>query len=230
MVSYADGPIRTLTGTSDRVRAAREQISHSHAAAPEFEYDLLRIFGRNELRARITIPLLASIIALSTMFWAPMVEASIWLAAVLGAHYLLLGWCQKFDAQNRNTVDVAAWRKALVTSELLYGVCWAGIAVVGLDTANHSSHVFVFASLIVVLTIRLMFASTVIAIVCAGTIPMTAAVVVRLVQLGDPFYFAMAFMAVGVHVYFLFLAKGMNSTMIAMLELRAEKDLLIADR
>jgi two-component system cell cycle sensor histidine kinase PleC len=39
----------------------------------------------------------------------------------------------------------------------------------------------------------------------------------------------MASMALGVHVYFIFLAKGLNSTAMAMLEYRAEKDALIAE-
>jgi two-component system cell cycle sensor histidine kinase PleC len=39
----------------------------------------------------------------------------------------------------------------------------------------------------------------------------------------------MASMAVGVHVYFVFLAKGLNSTALAMLEFRAEKDALIGE-
>ena len=46
---------------------------------------------------------------------------------------------------------------------------------------------------------------------------------------GHPFYLAMAAMAIGLHVYFIFLAKGLNSTALAMLEFRAEKDALIAE-
>jgi two-component system cell cycle sensor histidine kinase PleC len=39
----------------------------------------------------------------------------------------------------------------------------------------------------------------------------------------------MAAMAIGLHVYFVFLAKGLNATALAMLEFRAEKDALIAE-
>ena len=92
-----------------------------------------------------------------------------------------------------------------------------------------SSHVFVFASLIVVLAIRMTFASTVIPILYVGTIPMTLAVVARLLLVGDYFYVALATMAIGVHIYFVFLAKGLNSTALAMLEFRSQKDLLIAE-
>ena len=80
-----------------------------------------------------------------------------------------------------------------------------------------------------VLAIRMTFASTVMPILYVGTIPMTIAVVVRLLLLGEFFYLALASMAIGVHVYFIFLAKGLNSTALAMLEFRAQKDSLIAD-
>src|SRR5690606_5856161 len=96
-------------------------------------------------------------------------------------------------------------------------------------TLLFSSHVFIFATLIVVLAIRMTFASTVMPILYAGTIPMTIAVAFRLFLLNDPFYFALASMAVGVHIYFVILARGLNATAVAMLEFRAEKDALIAE-
>jgi two-component system cell cycle sensor histidine kinase PleC len=72
------------------------------------------------------------------------------------------------------------------------------------------------------------FASTMMPVLYFGTVPMTAAVVARLVLLQDSFYIALATMAIGVQIYFIFLAKGLNSTARAMLEFRAQKDTLIA--
>jgi two-component system cell cycle sensor histidine kinase PleC len=97
------------------------------------------------------------------------------------------------------------------------------------SSAVFSSHVFIFATLIVVLAIRMTFASTLLSVLYCGTVPMTLAVALRLVLLGDPFYYALAAMALGVHAYFIFLARGLNSTALAMLEFRAEKDALIAE-
>src|SRR4030042_1351088 len=56
-----------------------------------------------------------------------------------------------------------------------------------------------------------------------------AAIVIRFSLLDNPFYWAMAAMAVGVHIYFLWLMRGLNSPVVAMLEFRAEKDALIAE-
>ena len=92
-----------------------------------------------------------------------------------------------------------------------------------------TSHVFLFATLIVVLAIRMSFGSTVMGILYAGTIPLTVVVVARLLLLNDPFYLALASMAAGVNVYFIFLAKGLHSTALAMLEFRAQKDALISE-
>jgi two-component system cell cycle sensor histidine kinase PleC len=119
-------------------------------------------------------------------------------------------------------------------AELLNGVTWAGFALVGFgavapEAAVFSSHVFIFAALIVLLSIRMTFASMMMGILYAGTIPMTVAVAARLILLNDPFYFALAAMAVGVHVYFIFLAKGLQTTALQMLEFRAHKDMLIAE-
>jgi two-component system, cell cycle sensor histidine kinase PleC len=44
-----------------------------------------------------------------------------------------------------------------------------------------------------------------------------------------PFYFAMATMAAGLHVYFIIMAQRLNTTARAMFEFRAEKDALIAE-
>ena len=129
----------------------------------------------------------------------------------------------------RGEVRVDTWRDVFVWLELATGIAWGGMAVVGLGTTDAISHVFILTSLIVLLAIRMTFASSVMTILYVGTIPMTMAVCARLLMQGHPFYMAMAAMAVGLHVYFIFLAKGLNSTALAMLEFRAEKDALIAE-
>ncbi|MEL6373742.1 MAG: HAMP domain-containing sensor histidine kinase [Pseudomonadota bacterium] len=213
----------------DHVRETRTRMAQGTVIKPEFEYELLSIFVRNELGAIATIPILAVIFALASMFWAPVFEAVIWLAAVSATKFFLLFRCYRFKALDPSEVNVAAWRNKLTTAEFINGLAWASIALVGLQATDPSSHVFIFASLIVVLAIRMTLASAVMPILYAGTIPMTCAVVTRLILLDHPFYWAMASMAIGVHIYFLFLAMGLNSTSLAMLEFRAEKDALIAE-
>jgi len=218
------GPVKG----AESARLARQRLTQGPRIKPEFDYELLHMFASNELGAILTIPLLSIIIALASMYWTAPREPLIWLAALLGARTLLTKLCSRFAAEPRANCDVAAWRRRLIAAEAVYGLAWAGIALVGFNPADHSAHIFVFASLIVVLTLRLLFASTVMPIVYAGTVPMTLALIGRFAAQHDPFYWALAAMAVGIHIYFIFLAKGLNATVGSLLELRAEKDALIA--
>ena len=237
------GPMRLQGRRDAKARAAedlretRERLARGNAIKPEFEYEMLSIFVRNELSAAVTITGLSAIFSLASMFWAPVQQAILWLFLVIASKVLQLELCRRFQQIPQAELDIQVWRRRLFTTELLTGITWAGFALVGVNshtgtaqTILFSSHVFLFAALIVVLAIRMTFASTVISILYVGTIPMTVAVVARLVSLSDPFYIALALMAVGVHIYFVFLAKGLNSTALAMLEFRAQKDALIAER
>ena len=224
----AKGPAaRPLSGAAS-ARALRQQMTQGARSKPEFDYELLTMFARNELGASVTIPLLAVIIALASMYWAEPAEPIIWLAVLLAARTVLTRLCKAFIALPRAECDEVVWQRKLVMAETLYGLAWAGVALVGFQPSDHSAHVFVFAALIVVLTLRLLFASTVLPIVYAGTIPMTLGIIVRFGAQHEPFYWALAAMAVGIHIYFIFLAKGLNVTVASMLEFRAEKDALIA--
>jgi len=235
--------VASLRGRSDarkrateEIRAARYRLANGTNIKPEFEYELLSMFVRNEMGAAVTMPALSIIFSLASMFWAPVLQGSLWLVMVIAAKVLLLELGRRLQALPREQVDLRVWRRRFLLVELLNGLVWAGFALVGIGShigtpgnLVFSSHVFIFATLIVLLAIRMTFASTVMTILYAGTIPMTLAVVLRLLLLNDPFYFALASMAVGVHVYFVFLAKGLNSTALAMLEFRSQKDALIAE-
>ena len=232
----SDRAARAKSGTAKEVRQARAGFVQGAGLKHDFSYDLLLMFARNELSAQATLLLLAVIFSLASCFWAPWTQAGLWLLLVIAAKVILLECCRRFENQPAATVDVETWHTRLGIAEAINGLAWAGFALVGMQTADaasqgelFSSHVFIFASLIVLLAIRMTFASPVLSILLIGTIPMTFAVVARLVFLQEFFFLALAMMAVGVHIYFIFLAQGLNSTALAMLEFRAQKDTLISE-
>lgn len=221
---------------ADDLKATRARLAAGTSIKPEFEHELLAMFVRSELGAAVTMPALYALFAIASMFWAPVLDAIVWLVIVIGAKVILLDQGRRFLALPPAQVNVGLWRRRFVIIELLNGFALAGFALVGVSKnlgvegdLLFASHVFIFATLIVVLAIRTMFAAPIPAILYAGTVPMTAAVVLRLCLLHDPFYLALASMAVGVHLYFLFLARGLRSTALSMLEFRSEKDALIAE-
>jgi len=230
--SRHDARARAYKDLSER----RARLAAGTSMKPEFEYELLTMFARNELGAAVTMPVLYSLFALACMFWAPTADAIVWLVTVITAKVLLLDQARRFLQQPQAQLNIRMWRRRFVLVELCNGLALACFALVGVrETLGaptdmvFSSHVFIFATLIVVLAIRTMFAATLPAIFYAGTVPMTLAVVGRLLMLDNSFYLALATMAVGIHLYFTFLARGLRSTVLSMLEYRAEKDALIAE-
>ena len=211
------------------VRDARARLSQTASGKPEFEIDLLQLYIRNEMQALPTIPLLAIIFALASMFWAPVGHAALWLCGVAIAKLLLVHTCRAFEAKPAVPATLDYWRRRFIGAEFVSGLAWAGLALVGGTVADPSGQVFVLVSLIVVIAMRMTFASSVMPLFFAGTIPMTVAVVCRLMLQNHPFYFAMASMAAGLHVYFTIMAQRLNATAASMLEFRAEKDALIAE-
>lgn len=215
--------------TENSVQDTRALLNDTPGSNTKFDYDLLLMFVQNELGASLAIPLLAIITTLASMFWAPANTLIMWLSTVLVSKGIQLVLCREFIKIPRAMAKVSIWRSKLMAAELLYGICWASVAFINIGTANQTLHIFIFACLTVVIAMRMMFASTVIPIVYVGTIPLTVALVIRFALLDTPFHWAIAAMAVGVHFYFAFLMKGLNTTVMTMLEYRAEKEALIVE-
>ncbi|MGE3066297.1 MAG: hypothetical protein AB7K67_11960, partial [Hyphomicrobiaceae bacterium] len=129
------------------VREVRARLAQGTSLKPEFEYELLAMFVRNEVSARVTIPLLAVVFSLTTMFWAPVLQACAWLAIVISFKFFMIAACQRFLALPPSEVHVRKWRHRLTAIAAAGGVAWGGIAIVGPGVSDPSSHVFILASL-----------------------------------------------------------------------------------
>lgn len=212
------------------LREARQKLVQGRASKPDFDYELLAMFARNERQALITIPTLAVISVFALMFWAPnQLGALGWCAMVIATKFFMTEYCRQFLHQPRGEVNVVDWRRRMILVELVSGMSWGGMALIAATTSDDAAHVFVLAALIVLLAIRMTFASSVMSIFYAGTIPMTVAVFARLMLQGELFHYAMAFMAVGLQVYFVVLAKDLNATSLKLFASRAETEGLIAE-
>ncbi len=196
----------------------------------EFDYDLLLMFVRNERVAALTVPILAIVFAVIMLGWSKPRQLLLWLATILISEGILLALCREFRKQPRKTADLSQWRRNLAAAEFLYGVSWAAFAFIEFSQPAEAAYFFLFAALMVVTAIRMLFAASVLPILHAGTIPVTAALSLRFLMTGEAFYWLMAVLAAGIHFYFVFLVKSLRVTALSMLEHRAEKDLLIAEK
>ncbi|MGO9984976.1 MAG: sensor histidine kinase [Rhodomicrobium sp.] len=193
----------------------------------EFDYDLLLMFVRNEAVAALTVPILAIVFAVTMLNWANPRQLLLWLATIFISEGILLSLTRRFRKQPRETADLYQWRRNLAAAEFLYGVSWAAVAFTEFTQPNQAAYFFLFAALMVVTAIRMLFAASVLPILHAGTIPVTVALCLRFLMTGEAFYCLMAIVAAGIHLYFVFLVKSLQRTAHSMLENRAAKDQLI---
>ena len=63
--------------SSEQLREARQKLATGTDVRPEFEYELLLMFVRNEMSAQSHMWLLAFIFSLASMFWAPWQQAAL---------------------------------------------------------------------------------------------------------------------------------------------------------
>src|SRR5512144_1414363 len=141
----ANGKRRSFRSVQD----AREKLTYKSGAKPEFEYELLLMFVRNELSAAVTTPLLAIIVAMGAMFWTSPRELLLWLGTVFVSKGILISLCRQFTKAPRVDAETPAWRAKITAAEFLYGVTWAAVAFISPDTQGEAAHTFIFASLLV---------------------------------------------------------------------------------
>jgi two-component system cell cycle sensor histidine kinase PleC len=172
------------------------------------------------------------------MLYAPWQAALTWLLAVVAAKTLMLEACRRFLASASADQNTVKWMRIFVVFEAANGVAWAALVMVGTSRGGApqpivaqalAEPVFLFAALIVVLAIRMALVAPGRLLFQCGTVPMTLAVIVRLVDSGGPVELVLACFAGLVHVYFSFLADGLRQTASDMLAYRAQKDALIAE-
>src|SRR5680860_1546489 len=92
------------------VQEAREKLAYKSGHRPEFEYELLMMFVKNELSAAVTTPLLAIVVAMGAMFWAPPRELLLWLCGVFVAKGILIALCRQFTRVPLEEINTPAWR------------------------------------------------------------------------------------------------------------------------
>src|SRR5262245_11898385 len=113
------------------LQETRSRLAAGTKIKPEFEYELLTMFVRNELGAAATMPALYALFALACMFWAPTIDAIVWLIIVIAAKVVLLDQGRRFLLQPPAHVNVGKWRRRFTLLELLNGVALACFTLVG---------------------------------------------------------------------------------------------------
>jgi len=229
-----DSLARGLSSTAQRrlasqhVREARDRLTSTSGTRPVFDYELLRQFAENRLSASLAIILLIVTIGLFSGLWTGGFVCAVWTAGALVIHFITVRTCRRFLAEMPSIADARSWRMRFLTLDLFFGVAWTFILInpIGFD---QQAGMFMLFVMLVVVAISSMLASSLPIAVFALTLPVTVALALDFLIKGTLHNYILAAMALAAEGYFLLLAYRLYSTMLATLEARAEKELLIGE-
>lgn len=88
------------------MRTARLHLTGTTADDTFFRHDILTLYVRNQLGAARALPVLAGIVACSSLIWVPPVYAVLWFSIVLISRGITLLLCQKFERLDNRAVDI----------------------------------------------------------------------------------------------------------------------------
>ncbi|MDH3741814.1 MAG: HAMP domain-containing histidine kinase [Hyphomicrobiales bacterium] len=197
--------------------------------AISWESDLLTMFVRNQLRVSLALPLLALLFSLTSLIWTNLTIASGWLAGVLVSQGVQLYLCRDHEKLGKANIKLKEWTSKLVASELFYAAAWSMPLFIFWDAGNDMQHVFVIATLMAVVAIRIIVASNFMPVVITGTGFITFFIMLRCIIEQAPLYIALGAMVIVVEVFFIQLARRLKTTARDMLIFRAQREKLIGE-
>jgi two-component system cell cycle sensor histidine kinase PleC len=194
-----------------------------------WQRELLVLFLRNQLRVAPAMPVLAVLLAMTSVTWVPFAVALGWLAVALGCQAIQLYLCHVYFRKDRTQDEQRDWIGMLAASELLIGVCWSAPLFLFWHAAGSMQQVYLIASVMAVLAVRLLIVNSFMPVLVAGTGVLTVGVAMRCVTQPEPIYLALGATIIALEAFFLLVARDLQETARDMLIFKAQKDSLIAD-
>ncbi|MCX5514661.1 sensor histidine kinase [Kaistia algarum] len=211
------------------VRDLRERLTSTSGTSPAFDQELLLHYATTRLAAAYALPMLVVLVGLVATLWLRLPAIVIWAAATLVIHAGGFWLCRRFVRQAVDRPDLRKWSKAFVVFEFLNGLPWIGLLLATSTVHAPGIEIFQFATMLTILAVGTMFASSLPAGAVAGTAPIALTMVALFALRQDVLYLALSFLSIGSEIFFLTLSQRLQAATMAMMHYRAEKDLLIAE-
>ncbi|MBZ9935504.1 HAMP domain-containing histidine kinase [Mesorhizobium sp. BR1-1-16] len=211
------------------VRHHRESLASTSGTSPSFDHELLVHYARTRLSAAYAVPLLVALVALVATVWLPHAVIVAWAAATLFVHCGGTLLCHRFVRSPSDRVSIRRWTRIFVATEFCYGLTWIALLVATTNAQAPGIEIFQFATMLTMLAVGTMFASSIPAGAVASTAPIALTMVALFAIRQDVLYLALSFLSIGSEIFFLTLSQRLQSTTMGMMRYRAEKDHLIAE-
>lgn len=212
-----------------------QESREADAAAPRearhqdipWQRDLLVMFLKNQIRVAPAMPILALLLAITTIQWVPFVISAGWFIAALTCQGIQVYLCRMYFQVDRSKEDPRDWIGMLSASELLTGMCWALPLFLFWPSATSLQQIYIVASVMAVIAVRLLIVNSFMPVLIAGTGVLTVGVALRCVWEQQILYMALGCTIIALEAFFLMLARNLQETARDMLIFKAQKDNLI---
>lgn len=198
-------------------------------SVPDWQHQLLIMFVRNQMRVFPAMPVLALLLAITSIQWTPYAIAMGWFLAALACQGIQLYLCRAYFARQRSLEEQRDWIGLLSASELLMGVCWCLPLFLFWHGASSMQQVYLIASTMAVIAVRLLIVNSFMPVLVAGTGVLTIGVALRCVWEAEPVYLALGGTIVALEALFLLVARNLQDTARDMLIFKARNEALIED-
>ncbi len=234
MVKTENGPqsvgrYNFLDETASGAAAAAGPPGDTPSKASDWQHELLVMFIKNQIRVMPAMPILALLLALTSLQWIAYPLAVGWLVSAIICQGVQMYLCNLYFMRERSHDEQRDWIGMLSASELLTGMCWCLPLFLFWNGATSMQHVYLIASIMAVIAVRLLIVNSFMPVLIAGTGVLTIGVALRCVSEAEPIYLALAGTIVALEAFFLLVARNLQETARDMLIFRAQKDGLIED-
>ena len=200
-----------------------------------WERDLLTMFVKNQMKVGFALPLFAGLFALMTLMWTPWEQSFAWFGAAVGCQLIQIYLCRQYLALCRQEhkskprkSQFHEWLGMLTASEFFIAACWSTPLFLMWNNATDLQHIYVVASLMAIIAIRIMISANFMPIIIAGTGLMTFALALRCLTEPGYLYSGLGALAIGCEIFFVLVARKLQETARDMFIFKAQKDELVS--
>ena len=210
-----------------RVAEGRGQVA---GTTPPWQEEMLHIFVRNQMRVALFMPALVVFFALTNLTWVPTFIAIPWLGAylLLEVHQLLLSRRYlAIDFRHNAPPQTERWLRTFTINEILHATLWLATLVIFWKPGETLQHMFIGATIMTTLAIRLLVANSYLPLVMAGNGLVLMGLSLRAAFSSSAADMAMAGMVLVLGLFLFQIARRLQASMKEMLEYRRQREELI---
>jgi len=231
----SESDVRSQMGREPRRTAqktvfdARQRLTSSSGTLASYDYELLGDYAASRRSGALAMTTLLVILALFASLWVPAAVAAAWAVAVIAANLIVVVVCRRFQQISREKFDAQRWTASFIAVETIYGIAWALLGLFILTGGGQNLAVAMFAMVLVGAASNAVSTRTLPSATLMSTLPSTLTVSINLVFLGGTLNYALAAVAVGGEIFFVYLARQLHASEFETVAHQAEKDALITE-